>query len=72
MVNHKHSHFVKWGISLSDNYSYLDQSQQKNCLQKEMVVHVMMHNYCTITQNETIATPPDDYEPNKIGSSRFR
>ena len=27
-----------------------------------------MHNYCTITQNDTIATPPDDYEPNKIGT----
>ena len=27
-----------------------------------------MHSYCTINQNQTIATPPDDYEPDKVGA----
>jgi len=27
-----------------------------------------MHNYTTIKQNNTIATPPEDYVPNKVGN----
>ena len=27
-----------------------------------------MHSYCTNNQNQTIATPPDDYEPDKAGA----
>jgi len=28
----------------------------------------MMHSYTTLAGNQSIATPPEDYVPNKIGS----
>ena len=51
---------------LSDNYSYLDQSAEELSAKGNGGTR-QMHSYCTITQNDIIATPPDDYEPNKIG-----
>jgi len=58
--------FCEMGDNLSDNYSYLDQSAEELSAKGEGGTR-QMHNYCTITQNDKIATPPDDYEPNKIG-----
>jgi len=58
--------FCEMGSSLSDNYSYLDQSAEELSAKGDGGTR-QMHSYCTIKQNDTIATPPDDYEPNKIG-----
>jgi len=54
------------GSGLSDNYSYLDMSAEELSAKGDGGLR-MMHSYSTISQNQTIATPPDDYEPNKIG-----
>ncbi len=54
------------GSTLSDNYSYLDMSSDDLSAKGNGGLR-MMHNYMTITDNQTIATPPDDYEPNKVG-----
>ena len=54
------------GNSLSDNYSYLDMSPD-DLMAKGNGGLRMMHSYCTINQNQTIETPPDDYEPDKVG-----
>jgi len=59
--------FYEMGSSLSDNYSYLDMSAEELSAKGNGGLR-MMHNYCTISQNETIATPPDDYEPDKVGT----
>ena len=55
------------GSGLSDNYSYLDMSADELSAKGEGGLR-MMHSYTTIAERNTIATPPDDYEPNKIGS----
>ena len=54
------------GATLSDNYSYLDLSSDELSAKGDGGLR-MMHNYTTISDNQTIATPPDDYEPNKVG-----
>jgi hypothetical protein len=54
------------GSTLSDNYSYLDMSSDELSAKGNGGLR-MMHNYTTISDNQTIATPPDDYEPNKVG-----
>ena len=59
--------FYEMGSSLSDNYSYLDMTAEELSAKGNGGLR-MMHNYCTINQNQTIATPPDDYEPDKVGS----
>ena len=58
--------FCEMGSNLSDNYSYLDMSPD-DLMAKGNGGLRMMHNYCSINQNQTIATPPDDYEPDKVG-----
>ena len=55
------------GSSLSDNYSYLDMSAEDLSAKGSGGLR-QMHHYCTITQNDPIATPPDDYEPDKVGT----
>ena len=59
--------FCEMGSNLSDNYSYLDQSAEELSAKGNGGTR-QMHSYCTITQNDSIATPPDDYEPNKVGN----
>ena len=54
------------GSTLSDNYSYLDMSSEDLAAKGNGGLR-MMHNYTTISDNQVIATPPDDYEPNKVG-----
>ena len=67
MVNRRLFLFMRWETVLSDNYSYLDMSAEELSAKGNGGLR-MMHNYCTINQNQTIATPPDDYEPDKVGS----
>lgn len=55
------------GSGLSDNYSYLDMSAEDLSAKGNGGLR-MMHSYTTLVGNETIATPPEDYVPNKVGS----
>ena len=55
------------GTTLSDNYSYLDMTAEELSAKGNGGLR-QMHSYCTIHQNQTIATPPDDYEPDKVGA----
>ena len=55
------------GSTLSDNYSYLDMTADDLSAKGNGGLR-MMHNYTTISDNQPIATPPDDYEPNKVGN----
>ncbi|MCK4820817.1 hypothetical protein KA005_33940, partial [bacterium] len=55
------------GSGLSDNYSYLDMSAEDLSAKGNGGLR-MMHSYTTLAQNQSIATPPEDYVPNKIGS----
>lgn len=59
--------FNEMGSNLSDNYSYLDMSADELSAKGNGGLR-MIHNYCTINNNQTIATPPEDYEPDKVGS----
>ena len=54
------------GSNLSDNYSYFDMSSDELSAKGDGGLR-MMHNYTSISNNQVIATPPDDYEPNKVG-----
>ena len=54
------------GSTLSDNYSYFDMSSDDLSAKGDGGLR-MMHNYTGISDNQIIATPPDDYEPNKVG-----
>jgi hypothetical protein len=58
--------FSEMGSNLSDNYSYLDTPAEELMATGNGGLR-MMHNYCTIDDNQAISTPPDDYEPDKVG-----
>ena len=53
------------GVS-SDNFSFLDQSIEDLSAKGGGGLRQLRNN-CTWEQIDTIETPPDDYEPNKIG-----
>ncbi len=53
------------GVS-SDNYSFLDQSVEDLSAKGGGGLRQLRNN-CTWEQIDSIETPPDDYEPNKIG-----
>lgn len=55
------------GSGLSDNYSYLDMSADELSAKGNGGLR-MIHSYTTLATDETIATPPEDYIPNKVGS----
>ena len=55
------------GSGLSDSYSYLDMTADDLSAKGSGGLR-MMHSYTTLAGNQSIATPPDDYMPNKIGS----
>ena len=59
--------FCEMGSSLSDNYSYLDMSAEDLSAKGNGGLR-QMHSYYTINQSDSIATPPDDYEPDKVGA----
>lgn len=55
------------GSGLSDNYSYLDMSADDLSAKGNGGLR-MLHSYTRLEDNLSIATPPDDYVPNKVGS----
>ena len=55
------------GSGLSDNYSYLDMSADELSAKGNGGLRIL-HSYVQVDQNQVIATPPDDYVPNKVGS----
>ena len=54
------------GTSMSDNYSYLDQSNESMSAKGDGGLR-QMHSFVTLNFNDTIETPPEDYEPDKVG-----
>jgi len=50
----------------SDNYSYLDMSSE-DLSAKGNGGQRIMHNYAGINMSDQIETPPEDYDPNRIG-----
>jgi hypothetical protein len=55
------------GSGLSDNYSYLDMSAEELSAKGDGGLR-MMHSYTGWSDNQSIATPPEDYVPNKVGN----
>jgi len=55
-----------FGSVVSDNYSFLDQSSDELSAKGTGGLR-QMHNYVTIDHKDHIETPPDNYEPDKIG-----
>ena len=54
------------GSSLSDNYSYLDTTAEDLSAKGAGGLRIL-HNYVTLDAVGGIETPPEDYEPDKIG-----
>jgi len=54
------------GTSMSDNYSYLDQSSDEMKAKGDGGLR-QMHSFVKLHQQEKIETPPEDYEPDKVG-----
>jgi len=52
--------------SMSDGYSYWDQSSDELSAKGGGGLR-QMHNYVKIDENTSISTPPDTYEPDKVG-----
>ena len=59
--------FDEMGHTLSDNYSYLDMSAEELSAKGDGGLR-QMHNYMSINGDVSIATPPDTYAPDKVGS----
>ena len=57
---------TEFGVS-SDNYSYLDQDMEE-LLAKGGGGMRQAHHYAGIEHSDKIETPPEDYEPDKIGA----
>lgn len=55
------------GSSLSDNYSYLDQTSEEMSAAKGNGGMRQMHSFVKLNQIDKIQTPPEDYEPDKVG-----
>ena len=55
------------GSGLSDNYSYLDMSAEELSAKGDGGLR-MMHSYTGWSENQSIATPPENYVPNKVGN----
>ena len=51
---------------MSDNYSYLDQSNESMSAKGDGGLR-QMHSFVTLQHNDKINTPPEDYEPDKVG-----
>lgn len=54
------------GTSLSDTYSYLDMTSDDLSAKGQGGLRIL-HNYVTLDSRDSIETPPEDYEPDKIG-----
>ena len=54
------------GTSMSDTYSYLDQGPDEMNAKGEGGLR-QMHSFVQLNQTDRIETPPEDYEPDKVG-----
>ncbi len=54
------------GTSMSDSYSYLDQSSEEMNAKGEGGLR-QMHSFVKLNHDDRIETPPEDYEPDKVG-----
>ena len=54
--------------SMSDAYSFWDQNAEDLSAKGSGGVR-QMHNFVTLEQHNQIMTPPDDYEPDKVGNN---
>ena len=54
------------GTSMSDNYSYLDQSNESMSAKGDGGLR-QMHSFVSLDFNGKINTPPEDYQPDKVG-----
>ena len=54
------------GTTMSDNYSYLDQSNESMSAKGDGGLR-QMHSFVTLQHSDKINTPPEDYEPDKVG-----
>jgi hypothetical protein len=59
--------FGDMGSVVSDNFSYLDSSSEELLAKGDGGMR-QMHNYMSIMESQSISTPPDDYEPDKVGT----
>ena len=55
------------GTTMSDNYSFLDQSSDEMSAKGNGGLR-QMHNYVLLNHEDKIETPPDTYEPDKVGA----
>ena len=53
---------------MSDNYSYLDMSSDELSAKGSGGMRIL-HSFTSLDTIDKIETPPDDYEPNKVGPS---
>ena len=54
------------GTSMSDSYSYWDQSSDELSAKGQGGLR-QMHSFVTLNHDDKIYTPDDDYEPDKVG-----
>jgi len=54
------------GTIMSDTYSYLDQTPDEMNAKGNGGLR-QMHNYVKLNHHDSIETPPEDYEPDKVG-----
>lgn len=59
------------GSVKSDFFSFIDMSQDELSAKGDGGTR-MLYNYCTLNNNETINTPPDDYTPNKVNDTEIK
>ena len=52
---------------MSDSFSFLDQEAEDLSTKGQGGVR-QMHHYTTLNHNDSIETPPEDYQPDKIGN----
>jgi hypothetical protein len=57
---------TEMGSCMSDTYSYLDQSSDEMNAKGEGGLR-QMHSFVKLNHDDRIETPPDDYEPDKVG-----
>ena len=54
------------GADFSDNYSYLDQTSDEMEAKGNGGMR-QLHSFVTLNHIDKIQTPPEDYEPDKVG-----
>lgn len=56
---------------MSDNYSYLDMTSEELSAKGTGGTRII-HSFSLLEQNQSIETPNDDYEPNKVNESDIK